>query len=516
MSFFHAGGATIPHNNFPHSTDFGLLKSSLKSLLNLDFTKLGSLIALASIIPPAWNYLLQTWHSTGSWIRHFFISSITIPAGDPCNRNVTLWLLENILHPQTMRFFTARTPLSSRDIDPGASLKKSTRPIQYIPHWKSTWFFHASHLFIIQHAAQNLPANLSDATYDGIGGEDLTIHCLGLSVLPIQNLLETARHFSDAKSQFYVIIYSRDRWGMSWKPTSRRPLRALSTVHFDAGLKKRLMDDLRNYLDERTRVLYQSRCMPYRRGYLLEGPPGTGKSSLTAAIAGEFGLDLYELKVSTIGGDGELEGAMREVPPRGIVLLEDVDCVWSRDAPSHSSPRSSEDTGNSNGGGSVTLSGLLNVLDGVGSQEGRVVIMTTNHLELLDPALIRPGRIDFVVHLGYISKSCAREMFLRMFKPELVSWARLTSTSTSMMEGDDEKNGVEGNGGNGGNGGRDELEDFIDGEQIRILARQFSERIPEGVFTPCQLQGYFQLHLASAREAVAGIGEWVDRERGKI
>jgi chaperone BCS1 len=136
----------------------------------------------------------------------------------------------------------------------------------------------------------------------------------------------------------------------------------------------------------------------------------------------------------------------------------------------------------------VTLSGLLNVLDGVGSQEGRLVIMTTNKPKQLDPALVRPGRVDFKVFLGNISQSSAKDMFMRMFSPDLLSWAQVSGDS------------------------EDNLDRHVLLEKLRLLADQFAEQVPDDTFTPSQLQGFFQRHLSSAREAVAGVGSWVDKE----
>lgn len=490
MPVFHAGGAA---NHFPLHDGFGILRSSLTRLQHLDLTQLGSIVAFASIVPAAWRYLRHAWYETGSWIRHFFVSSVTIPAGDPCNRDVTTWLLENVIKPDSLRFFTARTQVSSRDLEPGAALKKSTRAVQYIPHWNSTWFWHGSRLFMVSRSLESLSASLSDPVYDGVGGEEMSISCLGLSADPIKELVETCREFAEQMSQFYVIIYSRDRYGMAWRPKYRKPLRRLDTVHIDQNMKQHLVADIRNYLDPRTQKLYQSRSMPYRRGYLLEGPPGTGKSSLSAAIAGEFGLDLYELKVPSIGSDADLEQAFQEIPPRCIVLLEDIDCVWARDQHLERLHHDTDSNSNSSSVPNVTLSGLLNVLDGVGSQEGRVVIMTTNKVERLDSALVRPGRIDVKVHLGHITAICAEEMFMRMFAPDLLSWARMTTTAEHALD-------------------VDPLDEYVSVEQIRMLAVKFASCIPEKTFTPSQLQGFFQMHLSSAVEAAESIEGWVKKE----
>ncbi len=218
-----------------------------------------------------------------------------------------------------------------------------------------------------------------------------------------------------------------------------------------------------------------------------------GKSSLSTALGGEFGLDLYEVKIPSVASDADLEQMFQEIPPQCIVLLEDIDAVWSdRDA--------SREPDKQDGSGAMrpgcTLSGLLNVLDGVGSQEGRVVIMTTNKPDRLDSALVRPGRVDMRVYLGNITQRSAEEMFIRMFAPESDSWALISDSSRGSL-------------------GSSEYGRHPDLEAVQKLASAFASKVPENTFTPSQLQGFFQLHLESAADAAAHISSWVDKELAK-
>lgn len=107
------------------------------------------------------------------------------------------------------------------------------------------------------------------------------------------------------------------------------------------------------------------------------------------------------------------------------------------------------------------------------------MIMTTNKPELLDAALVRPGRVDMKVFLGNISQRSAEQMFIRMFSPEL------------------------------------NVVSALDIKQVQELASQFSKEIPEDTFTPSQLQGFFQLHLNSATDAADSIRPWVEKEMAK-
>jgi DNA polymerase III delta prime subunit len=127
--------------------------------------------------------------------------------------------------------------------------------------------------------------------------------------------------------------------------------------------------------------------LSYKRGYLLQGPPGTGKTSAVMAIANESKRDMYCLDLSKLENDLELDALFRLIPTDCVVLLDDVDCM---------SPVTHRRTLGpvANPPPSLTLGALLNHLDGALCNHGRIFIMTANHVERLDPALIRPGRMD--------------------------------------------------------------------------------------------------------------------------
>lgn len=467
----HAGGASAHLLLDPWSHGIGVMRDVFYRWSELDITQIGSLLAIAGTLPTAWRFLQHGSREVYSWVRQFFLASVTIPGGDPLNRSVVKWIQDN--RSRHYRSFTGRTDIGRANADRAAALKKSRHSTQYCPHWDTRWLWFSGNVLIVTRAFENFGASLSDPTYDGMGGEEITISCFGWSVGPVKTFIETCREYAERQTQFFVIIYSRDRYGLAWKPKARKPIRLLDTVHFDNNLKQSLLADIRNYLDPKTQMRYQSRSMPYRRGYLFYGPPGTGKSSLSVAIAGEFGLDLYEVKVPSVATDADLEQMFQEIPPRCVVLLEDIDAVWvDRSNAEKSALDNKTGTNTSN----CTLSGLLNVLDGVGSQEGRIVIMTTNRPDQLDNALIRPGRVDMKVFLGKISRESAAEMFVRMFSPDLGCTSHL-----SMKE-------------------------------IQELAAQFASHIPDDTFTPSLLQGFFQLHLESPYEAVACIAAWVEKE----
>lgn len=153
--------------------------------------------------------------------------------------------------------------------------------------------------------------------------------------------------------------------------------------------------------------------IPYRRGYLLYGAPGSGKSSFITALAGSLDLSICLLNLSERGlTDGKLTYLLSNLPDASILLLEDIDAAFP--ASRSRSHAKMEDAGDGFVPG-VTFSGLLNALDGVASSESRIVFMTTNHAERLDPALVRPGRVDLSLELGDADEHQVRLMFQKFY-----------------------------------------------------------------------------------------------------
>ncbi|KAH6700563.1 hypothetical protein BKA61DRAFT_636604 [Leptodontidium sp. MPI-SDFR-AT-0119] len=159
-----------------------------------------------------------------------------------------------------------------------------------------------------------------------------------------------------------------------------------------------------------TRRWYSNCGIPYRRGYLL------------LSIAGYFGLDIYILSLSAINED-RLRDLFAKLPSRCVILVEDIDAVSSKrfgdvkTKDSRQGVTSSPSQQSKSVSRKVSLSTPLNVIDSVGSQEGRVLIMTTNYITHLNKALIRPGRVDKKVELGLADKKMTADLFCLVFKP---------------------------------------------------------------------------------------------------
>ncbi|CAN6167036.1 unnamed protein product [Urochloa humidicola] len=207
-----------------------------------------------------------------------------------------------------------------------------------------------------------------------------------------------------------------DARGLPWDPVPFKHPSTFDTLAMDPARKAAIMADLRDFADGR--AFYERTGRAWKRGYLLYGPPGTGKSSMIAAMANFLGYDVYDLELTEVGSNAELRKLLMKTTSKSIIVIEDIDCSVdltnrAKPAPAPAAqaprPRPGIDGGIEQDGGagaaarSITLSGLLNFTDGLWSCCGaeRIFVFTTNHVEKLDPALLRSGRMDMHIFMSY-------------------------------------------------------------------------------------------------------------------
>ena len=182
-------------------------------------------------------------------------------------------------------------------------------------------------------------------------------------------------------------LYIGTRWG-DWRRVGGVPLRDFATVALPAGLEADIVGDLEAFLSQEED--YARLGLPWHRGFVLHGPPGSGKTTIAKALASRFDMDLYFVPLADVEDDSSLMQMFAALAPRSMLLLEDVDI--------NVSARERTDQGKG-----VSMSALLQSLDGIVTPQGLVTVMTTNRIEDLDPALIRPGRGDRVFAVSYLT-----------------------------------------------------------------------------------------------------------------
>lgn len=224
---------------------------------------------------------------------------------------------------------------------------------------------------------------------------------------------------------FLIDLFRRST---AWDPTQKSETHIFSPSWRDwnhvASQPKRSMDHL--ILPNQTRIVleehldwffksadwFRGNGIPYRTGICLYGPPGTGKTSLVRAIAAKWDLSIYSVDFSNLD-DSKLKELVWKVGPGAIILIEDIDTIPSSNL--REKEIALEERLRNSKKIEVTLGGLLNAVDGIVDSDGRVFIMTTNHIEKIDPALLRPGRVNLSIKLDYMTPEMFKLGFARFF-----------------------------------------------------------------------------------------------------
>lgn len=266
--------------------------------------------------------------------------------------------------------------------------------------------------------------------------ESFTVQMLGRDNKKLLDLMAEmyTNYLAAVKKTPSLYVFHSD-----WEEISGYLPRALDTVILPSSIKDKVVHDLGKFME--SKEWYKVRGIPWRRCYLFHGIPGSGKTSLVNGLAAHFNMSTHVINLSA-QTDGSLAKAVQNVGAKAIIVLEDIDCakatgartevpeqeqgytigkdgsgkgyivkISGAPAPREAVPETSKDDGSLLKG--VTLSGLLNVLDGITTPSGAMFFMTTNHIAKLDPALLRTGRCDVKIYFGEIQEEQKLEMYKR-------------------------------------------------------------------------------------------------------
>ncbi|MCJ1258651.1 hypothetical protein MMC24_006484 [Lignoscripta atroalba] len=531
---------------------YSVISRFLLEVLGFDITLVVSICFLVFGLVTSLRFL---WHHSYAWFETYFMSFVSIDSDDDIYEHVMDWLAEQKVSKDS-RQLNAKTGTPNAwdadgdydfddddDGDDGTLLNFShwdaKIPPKFQPYFGRHRFFHSGRFFEFNRETRQ-------TMYTGWGGsvfqheEIIKLTCIGRSTQPIKDLIQECqdRYFSKESSRTIVrrpaTKEMRSRGRNPWTKVATRPSRPMDTVVLDPDQKQRVLSDINEYLHPATPRWYANRGIPYRRGYLFHGPPGTGKTSLSFAIAGVFGLDIYciSLLEPTLTEE-DLGLLFNNLPRRCVVLLEDIDSAGlvTREDPQDTNNAKEKDPnthigaeiakalksvqeknektkGNNQG---ISLSGLLNAIDGVASHEGRVLVMTTNFPEKLDDALIRPGRVDMKVGFTMASRSQIRELFTRMYSdtPKVLPKIATAQHKTVAMLANGTTNGhVKEANGVLTPPATPRDASFIPTMELKEIAAEFAELLPEDAFTPAEIQGFLLTRKKEPRKALDEVEEW--------
>jgi chaperone BCS1 len=628
------------------------------------------LLAAAKGAQYAWVWIEKTF-------RSLFVSTIFVQEHDEIFHDVTTWLAKE--QPvSTRRLAQAKTDygwFSTPDLENDVSAAfddngifsdaqySSRRPAHFETYYGRSWFWWNGRLFWLSRFPES-----QDTRGSLYRPRDLLrLEVVGRDIAPIKKLLATVKIWNLNKDIGFTSIRrpeTRDRtdhYSNRWGHGISRPSRPIDTVILDNAEKAKVIKDCNEFLHPASAPWYAARGLPYRRGFLFHGPPGTGKSSLSFALASLFGLTIFVLSLNegTLT-EGDLMQLFNGLPRRCIILLEDIDAagltrkdktddVKAKDekkdekkdeekkekakkkkgkakkvraekekkntegevangeektevngllangdattinghkdeaidekaenskgkktkakkekkkkskskkgsdftlkdlamalkgvssstskpalpsASEKSTSRSNTTGKDGKDGKGISLSGLLNAIDGVASHEGRILIMTTNHPEDLDPALIRPGRVDRKVEFRLAGPEQTRELFKRMYatrdavpdievqvdgnKVRAVHKPLMSSSVGQQKQSLSTSSPAKANGEKPGQSlvPAETKLSVADEAALAALAVEFAACIPEDTFTPAELQNHLMNHKSSPESAVSQAPEWVKK-----
>ncbi|CAA7036363.1 unnamed protein product [Microthlaspi erraticum] len=245
---------------------------------------------------------------------------------------------------------------------------------------------------------------------DGIRSYKLTFHNSARSLITdsyIQYVVEEGKSVEAKNKQTKLFTNNpSSQWVSShnmWRYIDFEHPASFETLAMDPEKKQEILDDLVAFSNGKE--YYKKIGKAWKRGYLLYGPPGTGKSTMIAAMANFLNYNIYDLELTAVKNNSELRKLLTATSSKSVVVIEDIDCSVDLSGDRIKKDRNTAEKSGEQGKdtNSVTLSGLLNFIDGIWSACGqeRIVVFTTNHLEKLDPALIRRGRMDMHIELSY-------------------------------------------------------------------------------------------------------------------
>lgn len=350
----------------------------------------GSVIALLRNLPGSISRVVKLWTTCVIEVRN----------ADPLFDYITFWIngqerfaKSRYLHATT----ESRVPRSQTENDSSGPLSiassDNSRPVVpsvfFSPSRGSHYLMREGRWVRIERNSGVTPSGRQATAEPSVGGgkflqekESFVFTGFGKSQAVLKRLIAEIVEYGSKPIDGTRVFYSTYGY---WQCLGRRRMRSLKSVILPAGMIDGLVADTKKFLSEES--WYREVGIPWHRGYLFHGVPGSGKTSLAAALAGELQMDLYLLNIGGSGmNDERLSSLMADIRPGSMIVMEDTDCtVPDREAQPNR----------------VTLSGLLNCLDGIMSREGCMIVMTTNYRERLDAAMIRPGRVDLELEFGY-------------------------------------------------------------------------------------------------------------------
>lgn len=243
--------------------------------------------------------------------------------------------------------------------------------------------------------------------------ETLSITTFGRSHKPFYRFIEESLPFKEDDTLSHFKYTDR-----SWCLVSSLVKRDLRTVITTGGVKEDILANIEEFT--KSEQWYKERGLNWKEVFVLHGPPGTGKTSLLKAIASHLNFRVYEMNLANMTDDS-FSSALGSIGKNSICIIEDFDTVSSTGirTPARRAPQEQDEYRVGDHDSSLysllSLTTILNTLDGITSLNGVIIFMTTNHIDKIDPAILRKGRTDHIYELKYFTDKEVREYASLMY-----------------------------------------------------------------------------------------------------
>lgn len=470
---------------------YGLVLKSGRQTISPAATKL--IVAAGAIVS-----IKAIWELVSPSVKQYFTCSMSFPTDHQVARRIQAWIAVHI-----EGLARRHTSFPSGQV----KFNKVTREVEMhgdmMTAMSKGWFWFEGRPIIFEFLQQ--PPNTQEISIaedsDHSSGMEwrvkkqlIRISTPGWSGAVLERFTQhvSASRAIDPNMTMIFEMHIERRYGelkVNWRHRMKAP-RPLSTIDLDEKIKTDLVGDIKRFMDKSQIKWYGDRGIPYRRGYMFFGPPGTGKTSVCHALAGVYNTSLYIMSLSEVPTESHLRKLFRTPQKGDILLLEDIDssgivrenmrgketeAKTSKEQDSHHE-KENEREGTVLESRIITLSVLLSAIDGLA--DGVILIMTSNKPETLDKALIRNGRIDKQVLFGNVSQAVAKSIFVRMYQEE----------SDNVVSN---------------NGGAAAV------TRLSELGDAFSTHIPNLRLTPAEIQGFLIERSAKPETAIAEVDQWV-------
>jgi hypothetical protein len=339
------------------------------------------------------NYIKSWLSFVMGALKNFFVREITLLSATHKDfyDSFCAYTSRYIKHPKNIKISHA-----DKEIYISGSNKRGGTWIKMPPQTKrqagygSHWFWYNWYTFV------RVVISLDSDNHTESKTESIYVYFLGLRPRSMRNRFYEEFLKSENANKPVPHYHKFNEWGQVSKtrPIKNRPIESIFTNQEHIAKIDSVLSTI-NIEDVRFTKLGRSKNV----GIMLYGKPGTGKTSLIHAFASKYEKDLYFVDFNNKNNTFQsILETISHLPAGTIIVLEDIDCHECTHVRSENNDQSGE------------LVAVLRMLDCINLPDNAIVFATTNNLEILDPALTRPGRFDLVIHMDYADRETAQRM----------------------------------------------------------------------------------------------------------